>query len=124
MDIPSACRLLQSPGVGFAQSEDVITTLEEAATLLSLPELRLLAKEAKCSGSTKAQLVAALKKASGGQIGLVASGQLKLSFDEKGNYINRDRHFVRKILEKTGIFPVSRCISFSSRMHALQHIPL
>lgn len=61
-----------------------------------------MAKEAKCAGPNKAELVAALKKASGGQVGLGSKGQLKLSFDKNGNYITRDSHFVRKILEKTG----------------------
>lgn len=99
----AACKALQSSEVAFAESENCITTLEEAAGLLNLEELKLIAKEAKCTGSNKAELVTALKKASGGQVGLGSKGQLKLSFDKKGNYVTRDSHFVRKILERTGI---------------------
>lgn len=98
----SACRTLQSSEVAFAESENYITTLEEAANLLNLEELKSMAKEVKCTGPNKAELVAALRKVSGGQVGLGSTGQLKLSFDRKGNYVTRDSHFVRKILEKTG----------------------
>lgn len=101
-DISRACQILRSSEVAFAESENCITTLEEAVDLLNLEELKSIAKEAKCSGSNKTELVAALKKASGGQVGLGYNGQLKLSFDKKGNYITRDGHFVQKILEKTG----------------------
>lgn len=100
--MPAACKILQSSEIVFAESESCITSLDEAANLLNLEELKTIAKEAKCTGSNKAELVTALKKASGGQVGLGSKGQLKLSFDKKGNYVTRDSHFVRKILEKTG----------------------
>lgn len=109
-DMSAACRTLQSAEVAFAENENAITTLEEAATLLNLEELKSIAKEAKVTGSNKAELVMALKKASGGQVGLGSKGQLELSFDKKGNYVTRDSHFVRKILERTGtptfLFPL------------------
>lgn len=103
----SACKTLQCDEVGFAENEKAITTLEEAVTLLNTEELKLIAKEAKAraTGSNKVELMAALKKASGGQVGLGSKGQLELglSFDKKGNYVTRDTHFVKKILEMTGI---------------------
>lgn len=100
--MPAACKILQSSEIVFAENESCITTLDEAANLLNLEELKTIAKEAKCTGSNKAELVTALKKASGGQVGLGSKGQLKLSFDKKGNYVTRDSYFVWKILEKTG----------------------
>lgn len=109
----AACRVLQSSRVIFAENESCITTLDEAANLLNLEELKSMAKEAKCTGSNKAELITALKKASGGQVGLRSKGQLKLSFDKQGNYVTRDSHFVRKILEKTGT------LSLSIRTHVI-----
>lgn len=109
----ATCRILQSSRVIFAESESCITTLDEAANLLNLEELKLMAREAKCTGSNKAELITALRKASGGQVGLGSKGQLKLSFDKKGNYVTRDSHFMRKILEKTGT------LNLSIRTHAL-----
>jgi len=102
-DINAACDMLQSLEVGFADT-DVDITLEEVAGILSLDELRAVAKDAKSPGGNKAQLIAGLKKASRGQCGLQScGGQLKLNFDTRGNYVNREEHFVKIILERTGM---------------------
>lgn len=72
---------------------------------MTLDELKIVAKNAMCTGSNKAQLIAELKKASKGQASFQRTGgQLKLSFDPKGNYANRERQFVRKILAQTGVY--------------------
>jgi Fanconi-associated nuclease 1 len=106
-DLDSACTVLQDANIGFAD-KDVDITIEEAAGLLSLGELKLMAKEAKCAvngAANKAQLIEGLKRVCNGQGGLqqTCGGQLKLSFDPKGNYVNRTGRFVRKTLDKIGI---------------------
>lgn len=101
-DMEGACALLQSKDVAFAETEADIDSLEEAADLLYLDELKKVAKDAKCSGSNKTQLVAALKKASGKQGSLRAGGQLTLNFDRKGNYVNQNKFFIKNILRITG----------------------
>ena len=100
-----------------------IDTLEEASTLLKLDELKAIAKEAKIQGKNKSELLRALRKTSQGQSGL-GWGALKRCeteesvdpepgllaeeeiLDEKenldGTNMNRDSHFVRKILTSTG----------------------
>jgi len=103
-DVDAACAVLQSEDVGFADRDETIA-LEDAAGLLFLEELKAVAKDAKCAvpGSNKSQLIAGLLKASKEQGGLLArGGQLKLQFDGRGNYVNREDHFMKKILQKTG----------------------
>lgn len=101
-DIGAACAALQDPAVGLADAPEVIT-LEEAAALLSLEELKAIAKERKFAGSNKVELISQLSKLSKSQGSLKSSGgQLKLDFDSKGNYRNREKQEVCKILEKTG----------------------
>ncbi|KAH0612564.1 uncharacterized protein H6S33_008944 [Morchella sextelata] len=119
-DMVSACKTLQCDEVGFAENEKAITTLEEAVTLLNMEELKLIAKEAKATGSNKVELMAALKNASGGQVGLGSKGQLGLSFDKKGNYVTRDTHFVKKILEMTG--PLIRLKSSATTLFERIHL--
>ncbi|KAH8155271.1 uncharacterized protein LAJ45_00281 [Morchella importuna] len=119
-DMSSACKTLQCDEVGFAENEKAITTLEEAVTLLNGEELKLIAKEAKATGSNKVELMAALKKASGGQVGLGSKGQLGLSFDKKGNYVTRDTHFVKKTLEMTG--PLIRLKSSATTLFERVHL--
>lgn len=104
-DVEAACAALQDPGVGFADKDDKIT-MEEAAGLLGLDELKTMAKEAKCSGSNKAELIEQLRKTSKTQGSLQGKGgQLKLNFDGRGNYMNRETQAIRKILSKTGTHP-------------------
>jgi Fanconi-associated nuclease 1 len=98
----TACAALQSKDTGFADTDEAIT-LEELAGVLSLDELKAVAKDAKCNGSNKAQLIYGIKKASKAQGGLqTRGGQLKLNFDRKGNYVNRENHYIKNMLEKTG----------------------
>ena len=98
-------------------SEDHIDTLEEASSLLTLDELKTLAKEAKTQGKNKSELLKALRRTSQGQSGLgwvtlkrsdtdestTSNGD---SLEDKENFgggdLNRDSHFVRKILANTG----------------------
>ncbi|PNS17984.1 hypothetical protein CAC42_3943 [Sphaceloma murrayae] len=98
------------------RSEDCITTLEEASSLLLLDELKALAKDAKVQGKNKSELLRALRKTSGKQAGL---GFLKrsdteesvTSVDSRGDSDsgrstpqreNRDTHFLNKIMAETG----------------------
>lgn len=108
----------------FADGSDShINTLEEASSLLKLDELKAIAKEAKVQGKNKSELLKALRKTSQGQGGLgwsilkrsdteeSAKSECGIladedSFEEKenldGTNVNRDTHFVRKILASTG----------------------
>jgi hypothetical protein len=52
------------------RSEEEINTLEEASSLLKLDELKALAKDAKVQGKNKKELLAALQRTSGRQVGL------------------------------------------------------
>lgn len=100
-------------------SENHIDTLEEASSLLKLDEVKTLAKEAKVQGKNKSDLLKALRKTSQGQGGLgwaslkrsdtdesVKSESSNVDGEEKeitsGSNVNRDAHFVRKILANTG----------------------
>ncbi|KAH0544497.1 hypothetical protein FGG08_001395 [Glutinoglossum americanum] len=108
------------------RSEDKITTLEEASSLLQLDELKAIAKEAKVNGRNKQELIKALQNASKSQRGLSwgdsknediksstrvngysyneGSDESNKFLAEKGRGIgvNRDDYFVRKILLQTG----------------------
>ena len=95
--------------------------MEEASSLLTLEELKALAREAKVQGKNKGELLQALRKTSKRQSGLGWSG-LKRSDTEESNKsatfvesgdvedkenvddgsVNRDSHFVRKIMANTG----------------------
>lgn len=98
----------------FADVSDVeITTLDEALSLLNLEELKSLAKEAKVQGKNKAGLLKSLRLMSQRQTGLGWAG-LKRSDSEivaesnqaaaegSDEDVNRDKHFLRKILALTG----------------------
>ncbi|KAH7399445.1 VRR-NUC domain-containing protein [Pyrenochaeta sp. MPI-SDFR-AT-0127] len=107
------------------RSEEEITTLEEASSLLKLDELKALAKDAKVQGKNKRDLLKALRKASQKQTGLgyvglkrsdsemsrrsSASGSRPetpevetVPVDELSDDANRDAHFTRKIMNDTG----------------------
>ena len=95
----------------------MIATLDEASSLLNLDELKTIAKEAKVQGKNKSELLKALRRMSQRQSGLGWMG-LKRSDSEHsvtsksaGNEddeddamsdMNRDKHFVRKIMASTG----------------------
>ncbi|EOO00474.1 putative coiled-coil domain-containing protein mtmr15 protein [Phaeoacremonium minimum UCRPA7] len=99
-------------------SEEFITSVKEAASLLSLDELKTLAKEAKVQGKNKADIIKKLCQMSSQQIGLVSLGLRRESTsgstdskdgerndsqtpDPATNY-NRNAHFLGKMLAITG----------------------
>ncbi|KAF1932252.1 uncharacterized protein M421DRAFT_416972 [Didymella exigua CBS 183.55] len=114
------------------RSEDEITTLDEASSLLRLDELKALAKDAKVHGKNKRELLTALQRTSKKQAGLGHVGLRRSDTDssrqsrtsiqssvsgtatpapqepEEGNWsdlsdsANRDAHFTRKIMSETG----------------------
>ncbi|CAL3964009.1 hypothetical protein PZA11_001475 [Diplocarpon coronariae] len=101
----------------FADSSDgLITTLEEASSLLKLEELKAIAKEAKVQGKNKAGLLKSLlqmsQRQSGlGWVGLKRSDSQHSIASEPGGEdgtgdsmsdVNRDSHFRRKIMATTG----------------------
>jgi Fanconi-associated nuclease 1 len=92
----------------------MIDTLEEASSLLNLEELKAIAKEAKVQGKNKSELLKALLRMSQSQSGL-GWVELKRSDSEqtiasesgenqdiKLSDVNRDKHFLRKIMDSTG----------------------
>lgn len=98
---------LLSGEFGFADSSVFITSLEEASSLLLLEELKGFAKEARVQGKSKKELIAAFRQSSQTQRGLDWNG-------DKTASMNRDVHFVQKILDYTG-----ECIRLSSGPRAL-----
>ncbi|KAK1963332.1 hypothetical protein LY78DRAFT_683362 [Colletotrichum sublineola] len=101
-------------------SEDHITTIEEASSLLSLDELKGLAREAKFQGRNKADLVRALCRTGYQQTGLFAHGLHRSGSVESQTVgvlmrdrqdtppqlnrqdSNQTRHFLEKIRDITG----------------------
>ncbi|RPB19861.1 coiled-coil domain-containing protein MTMR15 [Terfezia boudieri ATCC MYA-4762] len=103
LDINAACSVLWSPQVGLADHYDAIDTLDEAVSLLTLEELKLIGKDEKFTGcTTKSQLISALKKAATSQGRLRGGGQLSISFDGNG------AKYIKKILEITASGPCIR----------------
>lgn len=101
-------------------SEDHITTVDEAASLLYLDELKTLAKKAKVQGRNKAELVRGLCRTCQQQAGLVAVGlsrhnsrdsnvSTELDSHKPNDAIrlrredsNREQHFLDQILATIG----------------------
>ncbi|KAK0723998.1 VRR-NUC domain-containing protein [Apiosordaria backusii] len=96
-------------------SQSHITTMADATPLLSLDELKALAKDAKVQGKNKADLVKALCRTSARQAGLLSLGLSRQNTNEstasrdqesedsqERTEVNRDSHFLRKILATTG----------------------
>lgn len=127
----------QDPGfdVTFAfadKSEEKLNSVEEAATLLYLDELKSLAKDSKVPGRHKAELIRNLSKMSQQQTGLMtmglsrqnsrdsgassssdssgAKGQAKLKKEDS----NRESHFLSRVLSILG-----PCIRLSSQTYRL-----
>ncbi|KAL1637074.1 hypothetical protein SLS56_000730 [Neofusicoccum ribis] len=118
---PPAGTTLSSPFTFADKSEDNITTLEEASSLLKLDELKAMAKDAKVQGKNKQELLKSFRRASQKQTGLGWVG-LKRSDTETSarsgegdpesdstrdntplpEDANRDAHWIRKILSETG----------------------
>ncbi|KAF2217433.1 hypothetical protein CERZMDRAFT_30829 [Cercospora zeae-maydis SCOH1-5] len=103
------------------RSQDCITTLDEASSLLLLDELKAIAKEVKVQGKNKKELLNNLRKTSGSQTALSRSGSLRRSDTDEttaslgsehveddsreatpGKLENRDTHFLDKIMAETG----------------------
>jgi len=98
------------------RSGDHISTLEEASSLLKLDELKAIAKDAKVQGKNKKELLEAFRRTSQRQRGIGWTGlkrseteesvkseaSIDLDADTEGVPVNRDAHFVRKILADTG----------------------
>jgi Fanconi-associated nuclease 1 len=110
------------------RSEEEITTLDEASSLLRLDELKALAKDAKVQGKNKRELLTALRRTSQKQAGLgyaglkrsdtessrqsrqsrqssvsgVATPDDEADDDDLSDSANRDAHFTRKIMNETG----------------------
>jgi Fanconi-associated nuclease 1 len=125
---PGEAELLTGTTLGtnftFAdRSEDEITTLEEASSLLRLDELKALAKDARVQGKNKKELLKALRRVSQKQVGLGYVGLKRSDTDtsrrsstsgidggapdiedlhDSSSEANRDTHFTRKILNETG----------------------
>lgn len=106
--------------ITFADSsEEHITSVHQAASLLSLDELKVLAKEAKVQGKNKGDILKRLLRMSSQQSGLVSVGLRRESttgsMDSQGQDhgietpdpdpkqdSNRNQHFLAKILAITG----------------------
>lgn len=130
-DVPTSSTL--SKTFTFAdRSEDEITTLDEASSLLRLDELKALAKDAKVQGKNKRDLLIALRRTSKKQAGLGHVGLKRSDTDSSrqsrqsrqssvsgtatpeieepdesdlsdlSDNANRDAHFTRKIMSETG----------------------
>ena len=111
-------------------SDDHIKSLEEASSLLTLDELKSIAKEAKVQGKNKRELLQALRKSSQRQAGLewrsfkrseteesVYSEPSEACEDTQGSEcvtINRDSHYLKKTIDITG-----PCIRLSPSVHRL-----
>ncbi|KAK4451457.1 hypothetical protein QBC34DRAFT_423869 [Podospora aff. communis PSN243] len=96
-------------------SESHIKTMEEAASLLSLDELKALSKDAKFQGKNKADLIKSFCRMSSRQSGLLSLGLRRSSTNGSASDdsrsrdaspdkqdSNRNAHFVAKILAITG----------------------
>ncbi|KKP04686.1 hypothetical protein THAR02_03229 [Trichoderma harzianum] len=100
-------------------SEDYLDTIEEAASLLYLDELKALAKDAKIQGKTKMDMIKALCRMSQQQAGLLSLGISRQNSRDsnasegtdhpastvrrvKGENSNREQHFLAKILAIVG----------------------
>ncbi|KAL2024183.1 hypothetical protein VTK56DRAFT_9339 [Thermocarpiscus australiensis] len=91
-------------------SKSCIKTLEEAASLLSLDELKAIAKEAKVQGKNKADLLKTFCRVSAQQSGLMALGVRRSSSNGSAGSLestwkqdsNRHTHFLDKVLAITG----------------------
>ncbi|KAL7792972.1 VRR-NUC domain-containing protein [Trichoderma ceciliae] len=120
-------------------SEDHIDTVEEAASLLYLDELKSLAKEAKIQGKTKMDMIKALCRMSQQQAGLMALGisrhnggvssasgipktehPVPAVGKVKREDSNREQHFLAKILAIVG--PCIRISPITFRLFERVHL--
>ncbi|KAF3906227.1 hypothetical protein ABW20_dc0101794 [Dactylellina cionopaga] len=102
-DMPTACASLQSLDIEFAEDEAEITNIDEAASMLTVEELRTITKEAKVAGGNKTQLIAALRRSCTNQGSLDIKGQLRVSYSGEGRYGSiRCKEVIDKMLAITG----------------------
>ncbi|KAK6358549.1 hypothetical protein TWF730_007878 [Orbilia blumenaviensis] len=102
-DMPTACATLQSQDVAFAQDESEITSIDEAASMLTLEELKTITKEAKVNGGNKTQLIAALRRSCANQGSLNIQGQLRINNNGQTRYGTiRAKAVIDKMLAITG----------------------
>ncbi|KAK7397560.1 hypothetical protein QQX98_013068 [Neonectria punicea] len=115
-------------------SEDYIDSVEEAASLLSLDELKALGKEAKFQGRNKAELIKSLARMSHQQAGLMSLGlsrhnsrdstasedqeNLKPKLQRENS--NRKQHFLSKIVAILG--PCVRLSSAAFKLFERVHL--
>ncbi|KAI4144625.1 MAG: hypothetical protein LQ340_006579, partial [Diploschistes diacapsis] len=112
-DVP----ILDNPFAFAEESDAFVKSIDDAASLLLLDELKLVAKEARAQGKTKRELIESLKRASQNQSGLAWRGLKRSNTEDsiksEGSLIaaegeedysktNRDSYFMDKILEITG----------------------
>ncbi|KAF4123487.1 fanconi-associated nuclease 1 [Geosmithia morbida] len=94
-------------------SERYFNSVEETASLLSLDELRSLARQAKVRGKNKAELVKSLARMSQTQTGLMSLGLSRQNslqsedgesrdLPDKGQGFNREQHFLQKVVAILG----------------------
>ena len=117
VDAPKDRPILKSPFTFADDSDTFIKTVEEAAPLLLLDELKIIAKEAKAQGKNKKELIESLKRACESQGGLAWRGlkrsdteesiksesSLTAENEEDGNgKTSRSSRCLYKILETTG----------------------
>ncbi|KAK6519513.1 hypothetical protein TWF281_003340 [Arthrobotrys megalospora] len=133
-DMPTACSTLQSQDTAFAQDESEITTIDEAASTLTLEELKQITKEAKVVGSNKAQLISALRRSCANQGSLDIKGQLRVSNHNNNNNNSnngnnngtnrygtiRSKAVVEKILAITG--PCIRLVESVAKLFGRVHL--
>lgn len=111
---------LEDPFEFADDSEDSIYTVEEAISLLTLDELKGLAKDARVRGKNKAELVKSICKMSNRQAGLMSVGLRRSSthdsatsndnntpeaespVPQNADDSNRNQHFLEKIMVITG----------------------
>lgn len=101
------------PSFQFAQGLDDISSLKEAASLLSFSELKILAKEYKVQGKNKPELLKALLSMIGTQNSLSFTGSCSLngnglgmlekdSYPENTSQIMNEHRLMRKVFLNTG----------------------
>ncbi|RUS18970.1 hypothetical protein BC937DRAFT_88121 [Endogone sp. FLAS-F59071] len=107
-DLVAACGALCDLDVRFAENEGAMTTLDEAFEMMSLDELKEIARVfcgeiEKISGKNRARLVEAMKRSVNEQSTLQTdSKQRTLSFNGYANRHKRELSLIKAILAKTG----------------------
>ncbi|KAI5786462.1 coiled-coil domain-containing protein MTMR15 [Peziza echinospora] len=115
-DIPAACELLCSPDIALAQqASDAVITLDEAANLLTLEELRPIAKDDQVNCSNKAQIISALKAkaTTQGRLRVGQTGLLGFGFGGEGQ---EEKKYINRLLDIAG-----PCIRLNSDAASLFH---